>query len=524
MRLLLAVAALLASTSAQANWYRASSQHFVIYSEQRPESLHNFAEELERFDQAVRVIHGMQDQPASKGNRVTIFDVGAAKVQQLVHDDSGMIEGFYHGSVEGSVAFVSRSNQMDFQVQTGELIPKLNNAEFAPDTVLLHEYSHHLMAEDLARPYPEWLVEGWAEFMSAAEFNRDGSIDIGRQATYRFGNLLYGDQMPLETMLSGKFDKITNEQFASMYSRAWLLTHYLTFDPSRKGQLDTYVAALSKGVAPLEAARQAFGDLGKLQHDLDSYFNAGYFGGSKRKALHIPASDLKEVPVEIGALTDGATRALPILMRVDAPHDENHTADIASDARKVEQQFPGDPLVETTVAEAELDAKDYKGAEAAASRALAADPQSTDAMILLGRAKVKELASSKGSDAEFDDARAWFLKANKIDPEDPEPLYRFYESFVEQGRAPTQNAVAALHYASDLAPQDLGVRIQSARQYLAQGKIADARAALVPVAYDPHGEALSKRARAMIDNIDAGDTKAALAAARAPSDEKSKSN
>lgn len=525
MRVFIAIAALLASAPAQANWYRASSQHFVIYSEQKPESLRNYAEELERFDQAVRMIHGMQDQPASKGNRVTIFDVGMEKVQQLLHDDSGMIAGFYHGSVEGSVAFVSRSNPMQFQVSTGELIPKVNNAEFGPDTVLLHEYSHHLMAEDLDRPYPQWLEEGFAEFMSQAEFEQDGSVEIGRpQATYRFGNLMYGDQVPLETLLSGKFDKLDKEQFASLYSRAWLLTHYLTFDPSRKGQLDAYVAALSKGVEPLQAARQTFGDVGKLQHDLDAYFAGGYFHGSKRAALHIPASDLKNAPVEVSALGDGATRILPILMRVKAPHDENHTADIANDARNVEQQFPGDPLVETTLAEAELDNKDFKGAEAAAARALAADPQSTDAMVLEGRARVKELAGSKGAPGDFDEARAWFLKANKIDPEDPEPLYRFYESYVQQGTAPTQNAVAALHYASDLAPQDSNVRIESAAQYLAQGKVKEARAALVPVAYDPHGEEVAKRARTMIDKLDAGDTKAALAAATAPQEPKSKSN
>jgi tetratricopeptide (TPR) repeat protein len=522
---LAAVAAMPLSAPAVANWYRASSQHFVIYSEQKPKSLHNYAEELERFDQAVRLIHGMQEQPFSKGNRVTIFDVGIDKVQQLLHDDSGMIAGFYHGSVEGSVAFVSRSNPIQFQVSTGELTPKVNNAEFGPDTVLLHEYSHHLMAEDLNRPYPQWLEEGFAEFMSQAEFKPDGSIEIGRpQATYRFGNLMYGDQVPLETLLSGKFDKLDREQFASLYSRAWLLTHYLTFDPTRKGQLDAYVAALSKGIEPLQAARQTFGDLGKLEHDLDAYFTEGYFHGSKRTALNVPAKDLKDVPVEVSALSDGATRILPILMRVKAPHDENHTADIANDARSVEQQFRGDPLVETTLAEAELDHKDFKDAEAAATRALAADPQSTDAMILEGRAKVRELAGSKGSATDFDEARTWFLKANKIDPEDPEPLYRFYESFVLEGTAPTQNAVAALHYASDLAPQDSEVRIESAAQYLAQGKIKDARAALVPVAYDPHGEEVAKRARTMIDKLDAGDTKAALAAAAPPKDPKSKSN
>ena len=516
MRLFLGVAALLASTSAQANWYRASSQHFVIYSEQSPQSLHNFAEELERFDQAVRLVRDMPDQPVSKGNRVTIFDVPVEKVQDLIHSD--YVAGYYHGDVGGSVAFVSRNNPMQFQVETGELTPKVNTMEYGRDTVLLHEYSHHLMMQDLRKPYPEWLVEGFAEFMSAAEFNPDGSVDIGRQATYRYAALEYGDEISLETLFSGHLDKLSRDQIDSLYSRAWLLTHYLSLDPSRKGQLDAYVAAISRGVDPLQAAKQTFGDLNQLNHDLDSYY-----ARSKRLKLNIPAKDFKKVPIDVTQLTSGGAAVLPVLMRLRSGTEENYSK-LASEAERIEQQYPGDVLVETTLAEAELDAKNYKSAEAAANRALAADAQSTDAMILEGRAKVKELASSKGTPDDFDDARTWFLKANKIDPEDPEPLYRFYQSFVEQGRSPTQNAIAALHYASDLAPQDLSVRIESATQYLAEGKTGDARVALVPVAYDPHGEELAKRARAIIDKIDAGDTKAALAAATAPSDQKSKSN
>lgn len=515
---LLAAAALAVTAPAQANWYRASSRHFVIYSEQRPQNLLHFAAQLELFDQAVRLAHGMEDQPRSKGNRVTIFDVGAAKVQQLIHDDSGMIQGFYHGNVAGSVAFVSRSNPMDFQVRTGDLLPRVNIAEFRPDTVLLHEYSHHLMMQDLARPYPQWLVEGWAEFMSAAQFNDDGSVDIGIEAPYRYMNLEYGDQVPLETMFSGHFDKMTDQQMASLYSRAWLLTHYLTFEPSRKGQLVAYVAALAKGVDPLQAAREAFGDLTVLQHDLDKYA-----GRSKRTGLHIPAADFKQVSIDVSPLTAGGSAVLPLLMRVRSPGEQN-PKDLAREVEKVEQQYRGDPLVETTLAEAEIDSKDYEVALAAANRALAADPGSTDAMILEGRARVKELVDSKGSASEFDNARTWFLKANKIDPEDPQPLYRFYESFVQEKIAPTRNAINALHYASDLAPQDLGVRVESASQYLADGDVKDARAALVPVAYDPHGEEIAKRARAMIDKIDAGDTKAALAAAIAPEKSKTKTN
>jgi len=93
----------------------------------------------------------------------------------------------------------------------------------------------------------------------------------------------------------------------------------------------------------------------------------------------------------------------------------------------------------------------------------------------------------------------------------------FYEAYVREGRKPTDNAIAALHYASDLAPQDLGLRMNSALAYLNDGKVKDARQALIPIAYDPHAGSIAKVAHGMMDHIDAGDAKGALAAVEAAS-------
>ena len=53
------------------------------------------------------------------------------------------------------------------------------------------------------------------------------------------------------------------------------------------------------------------------------------------------------------------------------------------------------------------------------------------------------------------------------------------------------------------------LRLTNARQYLADGKPVEARRALVPVAYNPHGGKLSDEARRLVGLIDAGQLKAA---------------
>ena len=517
MRAFYCALTLLASAApARADWYRASSEHFLIYSEQKPDKLREFAEDLEKFDGAVRAVRGMADLPLSQGNRVTIFMLeSSAEVQRLAGDKSGFIQGFYKPSAAGSVAFVSpgEASNATREAPTGSIIKSNTpNTNMGGNTILLHEYAHHLMFQDLAVPYPQWLVEGFAEFMSTAQFERDGSVGLGLPAWHRYNGLVYGQQLPLETLLSEKYDKITGDEMESLYGRGWLLAHYFTFEPSRNGQLAAYLTALAKGVEPIEAARRSFGDLKQLDRDLDSYLHR-----STLKYVKISGAALKFAPIQIAPVSGGGSAVMPLLVEVRNGVTANAAEALDQKIRGVEKLYAGDELVETTLAEAEIDAGHPDSAEAAADRAVRANPRNADAVVLKGRAIAERAAKAQGAARAtlFAEARKTFIAANALDKEDPEPLMEFYMAYLREGLAPTANAIAALHYASDLAPQDLGLRMNSAMMYLVEGKAAEARRALIPIAYNPHGEDFAAVARNMMVKIDAGDAKGALAVAEA---------
>lgn len=507
LRIALAVGALLLGSSpALAAWHEARSKHFVIYSDDSPDRLRAFAVKLEKFDRAVRIARNMEDYPVGDGNRLTVFVVKDEKtIRRLANDKSGFLSGFYIGRVTGPLAFVPRKAE--------------DPNGFKSEVIFFHEYAHHLMMQALEKPYPEWLVEGFAEFMSTASFEKDGSVTLGRAAQHRAYWLYEGQHLPLERLLSGNYGKLTNEQWESVYGRGWLLTHFLTFEPSRRGQLDKYVAAIASGRDPLSAATSAFGDLTELDRNLKGYLNR-----RRLTALVIPGSAIPEPAVEVKPLSAGAAAVLPLRTQSKRGVTDETAEALAAEIRSVQATYPGDPLVEVTLAEAEFDAGNPQAAEAAADRALAANSRNTEAMIYKGRAILARATSGDFVDQQLvEQARTWFLNANKADTEDPEPLMEFYKSFVSAGERPTANAIAALHYASNLAPQDAGLRVNSALQYLRDGDSTRARQTLAPIAYDPHGKEAAGVARSIIEKIDAGDTEGATKVAFGSRDDKSAS-
>jgi Flp pilus assembly protein TadD len=311
-------------------------------------------------------------------------------------------------------------------------------------------------------------------------------------------------------MLAGNYSKLSDQQEESLYGRGWLLVHYLTFNQARTGQLDRYIDQISKGVTPLDAARAVFGDLKKLNSELDGYLQRG-----KMAFLKIPPSQFHAANITVRPLSEGAARVIMLRAQSKRGVDDKTAEPLAAQIRAVEKLYPGDELVELTLAEAEIDSGHADASEAAADRALKANPQDTKAMIFKGRAVASRSEKLEGTARHngFEKARDLFLAANRIDTEDPEALMLFYDTFLMERVRPTANALAALHYASDLAPQVGDLRMNSAMAYLNEGKLPEAKHALTLIAYDPHGGDLAKLARTIIDKIDAGDGKAALAAA-----------
>jgi tetratricopeptide (TPR) repeat protein len=493
----LAVGAGIAAVASVANasWYEAKSKHFVIYANESAASLETFATKLEKFDKAVRIVRAMDDPQIGDGGRVTIFVLkDTDTVSKMAVGKESPIAGFYIPRASGSVAFVPRRT-----AGTEEW-------DMNADTVFFHEYAHHLMLQNTDAALPPWLVEGFAEFFSSAEFAKDGSVHLGMPAKHRAAGLFLLDKPKIEDLLTKSVkDDGSGEDFERFYGRAWLLTHYLTFEQSRAGQLAKYVTEVRSGIDLLKAAQDAFGDLGTLDRELDHYLRNNRF-----KYINVAAPGLNDVAVALRPLRVGEAAIMPIRVRSARGVDAKTAPEVAGLARAVAASYPDDPAVERELAEAEFDEHDYAASEKAADRALAADPKLAKALIYKGRAEM-QLAESKPK-ADWDAIRRNFLAANKLDTEDPEPLLLYYESFGRSGERPTANAISGLEYAMILAPQDGSLRMMVVSELINARRFDEAREALEPLAYDPHSSKSREMARKIMDALSSKDPAAALTA------------
>lgn len=486
----LAVTTALVAAPVDAAWNKASSKHFVIYADMPEAELRDYAEKLEKFDAAARVVRSMPDPEPGDGNRVHVYVVPSLlEVNRSIGSAEAGVGGYYVGTVTGPFIITPRKAR---QV--------LDYRRLSPETVFFHEYTHHLMLQNTNKPMPMWLTEGFAEFLANPIFGEDGSIGLGTPATHRAGTLIKGRWAPMADLLGGNMVTIGYAGFAHQnYAQGWLLNHYLAFEPSRKGQIDAYVKRIEGGENALTAARAVFGDLGTLEAQLRTYLRQ-----KNLPYLKIESSKLKIPPVTITPMSEAASQIMPQRIHAKTSYGGLSKQRVLNNVRSVAARASSDAYVMRTLAEVEYDNENFAEAEKAADAALRAEPTSTEAMMYKGRALLGR--ARKANDAALAKAaRNWFVKANKADKEDPEPLYLYYRSFADLRQPVPASALEGLRYAAILAPRDFGLQVRLTRAYLAQGKLAEAKEAIRSLAYLPHaGQGRQNDALQILKAIEAG--------------------
>ncbi len=475
------IALLAFPATASAQWMEAKNAAFTVYGDGGEALISSLSDDLFRYDAALRQELAVSDR-ADKAP-LTIYLVGtrkeAGRLASGSHDSN--IAGWYNRHAEGGFAV---SNLEGWAA----------NAKSVSRSVLLHEYTHHLLNRYATSAMPAWLSEGTAEFYSTMSFDANGQAIIGQFPQIRANSMAKKNQLPIETLLLSSPMQISNnvhrEQF---YNRAWLLTHMLHFDAAWKPRLAQYLAALNGGADARQAAANAFGDFNALDAALDQY--------AKRpvQSRTVAVAGTAQTATTFRAMTSVEAQLVHLrLERKAAGRDASRLAVVQGDLATLAHVHGDDADVQFELAQAGdnlLSARKNRGegidalrtqTQGALDKSLALRADHAAANLLQGQMLMDQLRHQGSTDASaWQRVRASIQKSITANGNNPMALKAYYDSYIGERRPASKDAVSAIAKAFDMVPELSAVRVAYAWSLARAGDLAGAERAVQILAYDP---------------------------------------
>ena len=381
--------------SALAEWRRAQSEHFVVYSDGSERGLRDYTAKLERFDALLTSRFGGA---RAEIRRLPVYLVGSAKALRVaVPGLPPGIAGYYSSSDRDVFAVLVRGES---------------------DDLLLHEYSHHVMARAGDVPYPGWFREGFAEYFATATVSEAGSASFGLPNPGRLRALQTERWLPMDVVLraDGSLGVGTEAGRGMYYAQSWALTHWLVSDTARVRKMSAYVTAVNGGQDPVAAWQAIFAMTpDQLTTELRSHV---------RSRLTYATLDIPPIRPVITVTTLSPAADAVILPAINARSWNPAAIDgpaLLATLRTTAAAFPDDPLALVALGRAEMRWGDATAAETALARALDRQGDNVEGLILMA-----DLSTERGADAtddaertrQWDLARGFIARALEADPTD----------------------------------------------------------------------------------------------------------
>ncbi|MDI1325697.1 MAG: hypothetical protein PSV23_02750 [Brevundimonas sp.] len=478
---------------AHADWRKAETRHFVVYSNGFERDLRDYAIELERIDQLLRTWFALPEQQDER--RLPVYIVRNRTDLGIVAPElPERIAGFYSANFRDIRAVAVRAEG---------------------DETLRHEYGHHFMFRNFPGAYPAWFREGFAEFFSTATVSPAGRAAVGKtpfNSVRVLNNLRW---LPMEAVLGGPPNLQDGRETAAFYAQSWLLTHWTLTDPDRRGRMEKYLADTARGVAIDTALRTHFDmDAEQLGRTLRAYLDAGPRYAELELGAASPA-------LTTSALPDSANEVLLLDINARDGGPANQGPAVLDRARQAAERHPGDLLAQSMVARAELRWGDPAKAEQAVQPLLDADPTNVDLLLLMADARITagdKLTDPEARERLYRQARGFLARAYEADPLE----HRVYQSIAYSRRFtpdyPTANDVELWRRAVAIAPEVASNRAVTAEAMLNHGLVDEAEQVIQPIANDPHGRETPARIQRILTRIAEARAGAATSAPAGPAD------
>lgn len=484
---------------ASAEWRRAESQRFIVYSESSEAVLRRYVQDLETFDRLLRSYTGL-DMEQAPIRKLPLYVVRNHRQMEVVWPNlPETVSGYYTPGEEDIFA-------MAMTVGGGHIV--------------MHEYGHHFMMQNFAAAYPGWYSEGFAEYFATADI-KPGRVDVGKFSQNRAYWLVNGAWMPLSQLLTQRPYEGGRARQETYYPLAWLLTHWFLSDPERRRLLPDYVRAVAAGEDGAEAMWRITGqNEEELTRTLRQYM-------ARRLTYTTVTYPFPEAEVAVTRLGRSADDLLLLNQRLKRTVDEADAPALLAQIRTAAAKHPDDAFARLVLGHAEIDLGDMAQREAILSALLEAEPTNIEALQLMAASRMKQADNETEDLARSDQlqrqARGFLARAYRLDDANYRTFLMIAESRRNAEDYPNDNDLETLRLAMTAAPQLPGARMNLAAALIYSGRPEEGVALLEPVANNPHDVGIAEAAQRLIEQASRPDARqtvidAAQAAEDTPQD------
>lgn len=464
-------------------WVKAESKHFTVYANISDKDAIAYTKRLEQFRYILGAFYNTNGKDDAIKNKFTIYLMKDQKSLKVVMPSANeFLRGFVRPCTMGTNGYA---------VYEGDKIRDTKNirnqAENSSLNVIFHEFTHIFMFQNSTFYYPEWFVEGYAEFYGPTQISGDQAI-IGLAESGRYYTLInqdraisYKDVLKLRSEI-----KKDPEKYNSFYAQSWLLTHYMISDPVRKKKLVQYFEETSNGAEEIEAFERIIGikvkDLSKiLMKYLDNDLKATIYRLSQMPNPEIKISELPKSADKLLLMNAAATSCSGY------ENDETLYKLIEQEVKK----YPGDKYADMVMANANI----YIGHEEKAvdfyKKYTAENPNDAKGFFNLGltyylMAKHDKFLPKETYASQIKLARSMFGKSYLLDASDAPNLYYFSLTASNNSLKPDVSSYNAAYEAFLSSPTMIDYAFNAMQMQLRSEDLEDAKSTMEIIISNPH--------------------------------------
>ena len=496
--------------AAVSHWFRAESQHFVVYSDAGEDDVSLLLGNLEKLDHLLRAYTlpvGQAGQAEQRGPKLTLyFHNSASDLREIDGSAPADAVGLYSSCAAGVQGFgvhLERIRSLgDEQLDKSPLNETLS--------YVFEAYARHFLYRHTDIRTPTSFIDGFAQYFSSVRFSEQQMV-VGRVPKGLGGYLKFlgdGRQYSLEydDVLQGNVANARNYAGAAgvrleFEAKSWLLTHYMLSSDDNRKRLNRYLVAVGRGADPTMAFERAFGL--KKSDISEAMWRYGLKGMAAMRVEHpsLPAATVRwrNLPLAAGefVLANAALKACP-----SRQVGESLLRKLAALAPR----FPDDDLARLTLSRAQIDWGNPQDALPAMNAVLQVDEANFEARYLLGMANLRLAERNEGEvrRSYFQAAQGHLGRARGLNPQSPEAAFAAFKAEVAASDGPGDDALQGVISAWQTAREVDAIGRSAALAFAFAGKADEAHRTLASLAQDVRDAPSAQWARQWQSRLETG--------------------